>query len=108
MTSDALSSIGISLEEVWREAGDAFDMSIPDDRKIPYAPQTKNALVSARQEMRRMGDSHLGTEHVLLGILSNEDEMAVRILDRPGVPPEALEERLYKVRGRAASGRPSC
>ena len=100
MTSDALSSIGISLEEVRREAGDAFDMSIPDDRKIPYAPQTKNALVSARKEMRRMGDSHLGAEHVLLGILSNEDEVAVRIQDRPGVPPEALEERLFEVLGR--------
>ena len=57
MTSDALSSIGISLEEVRQEAGDAFDMSIPDDRKISYVPQAKNALVNARKEMRRMGDS---------------------------------------------------
>ena len=49
MTSDALSSIGISLQEVRQEAGDAFDMNIPDDRKIPYAPQAKNALVNARK-----------------------------------------------------------
>ena len=34
-TSDALSSIGISLQEVRREAGDAFGISIADDRKIP-------------------------------------------------------------------------
>ena len=101
MTSDALSSIGISLEEVRREAGDAFDISIPDDRKISYAPQAKNALVNARKEMRRMGDSHLGTEHILLGILNNEDGMAVRMLDRLGVSPEALEERLFEVCGRA-------
>lgn len=47
-----------------------------------------------------MGDSHLGTQHILLGILSNKDGMAVRILDRLGVSPEALEERLFEVFGR--------
>ena len=98
MLSDALSSIGISLEEVRREAGDAFDMSLPDDRKIPYSPRAKNALVRARKEMRRLGDNHLGTEHVLLGILGNKDGAAVRMLERLGVSPEALEERLLELR----------
>ena len=101
MLSDALSSIGISLEEVRREAGDAFDMSIPEDRKIPYSPRAKDALVRARKEMRRLGDDYLGTEHVLLGILSNEDGTAVRMLGRMGVSPEALEERVFELRERA-------
>jgi ATP-dependent Clp protease ATP-binding subunit ClpC len=101
MLSDALSSIGISLEDIRREAGDAFDMSLPDDRKIPYSPRAKNTLVRARKEMRRLEDIHLGTEHVLLGILSNEDGTAVRMLGRRGVSPEALEERLFELRGRA-------
>jgi ATP-dependent Clp protease ATP-binding subunit ClpC len=52
--------------------------------------------------MRMLGDSYLGTEHVLLGILGNEDGMAVRILAGMGVSPEALEYRLYQLRGRAA------
>jgi ATP-dependent Clp protease ATP-binding subunit ClpC len=102
MLADALSSIGVSLEEMRREAGDAFDMSIPDDRRIPYAPWAKNALVAARREMRRLGDDYLGTEHVLMGILSNEDGSAVRVLDRMGVSPEKLEDRLFELRGRAA------
>ncbi len=99
MLSDALASIGISLEELRREAGEAFDMSIPDDRKIPYSPRAKNALVAARREMRMSRDSHLGTEHVLLGILRNEDGTAVRMLARLGVSPEMLEDRLFEVRG---------
>ena len=101
MLSDALTSIGISLEDIRREAGDAFDMSLPDDRKIPYSPRAKNVLVRARKEMRRLGDSYLGTEHVLLGILGNEDGPAVRVLGRMAVSPEALEERLFELRGRA-------
>jgi ATP-dependent Clp protease ATP-binding subunit ClpC len=102
MLSNALASIGISLEEMCREAGDAFDMRLPNDRKIPWSPRAKNALVGARKEMRRLGDNHLGTEHVLLGILSNEDGTAVRILDSMGVSPETLEDRLFELRGREA------
>ena len=102
MLSDALSSIGISLEEVRREAGDAFDMSISGDRRIPYGPRAKEALVGARIEMRRLGDNYLGTEHVLLGILRNADGTAVRMLASMGVSPETLEDQLFELRGRAA------
>ena len=98
LLSDALSSIEISLEEVRREAGDAFEMQLPADRKIPFSPLAQKALVEARKEMRRQGDDHLGTEHVLLGILRNEGSTAVRILARMGVSPETLEDRLFDLR----------
>jgi ATP-dependent Clp protease ATP-binding subunit ClpC len=102
MFSNALSSIGISLEEIRQEAGDAFEMRIPPGRRLPLSPRAKKVLVRARKEMRRLGDNHLGTEHVLLGILHNEDGTAVRLLAGMDVSPEALEDRLYKLRGRAA------
>lgn len=99
MLSDALASIGISLDDVRREAGETFDMGIPPGRKIPFSPRAKNALVEARREMRRLGDDHLGSEHVLLGILADGEGTAVRMLARLGVHPEALEERLREGRG---------
>jgi ATP-dependent Clp protease ATP-binding subunit ClpA len=103
MIPDALSSIGISLGEMRRESGGAFDMRLPEDRKIPLSPRAKNALVRARKEMRRLGDNYLGTEHILLGIVCNEDGTAVRMLASMGVSPETLEDRLYELCGRAAS-----
>ncbi len=101
MLSDALSSIGISFEEIRRESGEVFDMSIPDDRRIPFSPRAKKVLERALREAVRLRDNHLGTEHVLLGILRNEDGTAVRMLARLGVAPEALEDRLRELRGRA-------
>jgi ATP-dependent Clp protease ATP-binding subunit ClpC len=101
--SDALSSIGVSLEDIRREAGDAFEMRIPDNRRIPFSPRAKKALVEARKEMRRLGDNYLGTEHILLGILRNEDGTAVRVLASMGVSPEMLEDRVFELRRRAAS-----
>src|SRR5829696_1716084 len=70
-----------------------------DVRKSPYSPLAKNALVQARKEMRCLGDDYLGTEHVLLGIVGDEDGMAARILASMGVSPETLEDRLFELRG---------
>ena len=102
MLSDALSSIGISLEEVRREAGEALDMSIPDDRRIPFSPRAKKVLERALREAMRLRDNYIGTEHVVLGMLRNEDGTAIRMLARLGVSPEMLEERLFELRGRVA------
>jgi ATP-dependent Clp protease ATP-binding subunit ClpA len=102
MLSDALSSVGISLEEVRREAGDALDMTIPDERRIPFSPRAKKVLERALREAVRLRDNYIGTEHVLLGILGNEDGTAVRMMERMGISPEMLEQRLFELRGRAA------
>ena len=102
MLSDVLASIGVSLEEIRREAGDAFEMCIHPGRRLPLSPRGKKVLVGARKEMRRLGDDYLGTEHVLLGMLGDEDGTAVRMLAGMNVSPETVEDRLYQLRGRAA------
>jgi ATP-dependent Clp protease ATP-binding subunit ClpA len=102
MLSGALASVGISFEELRREAGEHFDMRIPDNRRIPLSPMAKRTLVGARKRMRELGDNGLGTEHVLLAILENDDGTAVRMLARLGVAPEMLEDRLFELCCRAA------
>ena len=98
MFSGALASIGISLEEIRREAGDAFDLRIPDKRRIPFAPGAKKVLEQAVATSVRLGDKYLGTEHILLAILENDDGTAVRILARLGVAPEMLNDQLFAAR----------
>jgi ATP-dependent Clp protease ATP-binding subunit ClpC len=100
--AEALSYVGISFEDVRTEAGDAFDMRIPEGRRIPFAPGAKKGLEQALREAVRLKDNRIGAEHVLLGVLRNDDGTAVRMLGRLGVSPEALEDRLYALRGRAA------
>ena len=38
MASDALASVGISLEDIRTQAGEAFEMRIPDSRRTPFSP----------------------------------------------------------------------
>ena len=100
MLSEALSSIGISLEDIRQEVGEAFDMGIPNGRRIPFSPLAKKALEQSLAEAVRLNDNYIGTAHMLLGILRNDYGTAVRMLSRMGVSTEALEERLYELRGR--------
>ncbi len=98
MLSEALASIGISLEEVRRGTEKTFDMRIPRGRRLPFSPRAKKVLERALREAVRFRNGHIGTEHVLLGILRNEDGTAVRMLAHMGVSPEALEDLLCEAR----------
>jgi ATP-dependent Clp protease ATP-binding subunit ClpC len=102
MLAEALSSVGISLDEVRRGAGGAFEMRIPDDRRIPFSPRAKKALEGALREAIRLQDNRITDEHVLRGLLRKEDGTAVRLLGNLGVTPASLEERLDQLRGQAA------
>ena len=102
MAAEALASVGICLENIRREAGEAFDMRIPEGRRIPFSPRAKKVLERSLEESVRLRDNYIGTEHVLLGILGNADGTAVRVLARMGVSTDVLEERLYELRCRAA------
>ncbi len=99
MAAEALAYVSISLENIRREAGEAFDMRIPEGRRIPFSPAAKKVLERALGEAVRLRDNYIGTEHVLLGILRNVDGMAVRMLARMGASTAVLEERLSELRG---------
>lgn len=101
MTAEALAYVGISLEDIRREAGENLDMRLPEGRRIPFSPAAKKALEGALGEAVRLRDNRIGAEHVLLGILTNADGVAVKMLARMGVPAAVLEERLSGGRGRA-------
>jgi len=102
--SEALESVGISLEDTRRSAGEAFDMRLPEKRRIPFSPRAKRALEQSLREAVRLRDNRITPEHVLLGILRIEDGPAVRIINRLGVDPRHVEERLDQLMNRAATG----
>lgn len=103
LLSDALSSIGISLEEARRSAGDVFEMRLPNERRIPFSPRAKKTLEQVLPEALRVGDNRITPEHVLLGILRNTDGTTVRILFALDARTGMVEERLDQLRDRATS-----
>ncbi len=59
--------------------------------EIPFSDETKRVLEFAEEEAERLMHPHIGTEHVLLGLLRLEESTAGRLLAERGM-------RLYSVR----------
>jgi len=62
--------------------------------EIPLAADTKLALICAHEESERIGDRHIGTEHLLLGLLRMEDSLAAQVLFELGLRIDAARDVL--------------
>ncbi|HEX8650368.1 MAG TPA: exo-beta-N-acetylmuramidase NamZ domain-containing protein [Pyrinomonadaceae bacterium] len=93
----------VSLEEIRREiAGrsllqEKFSTSV----ELPLAPETKRVLAYAHEESDRLQHRHIGTEHLLLGLLREERSMAAEILYERGLRLVAVRERVSQMTGAA-------
>ncbi|MFI0420539.1 Clp protease N-terminal domain-containing protein [Spongiactinospora sp. 9N601] len=65
-------------------------------RAVPFAGESKKALDLATRESLRLGHDFVGTEHILLGVLSLDDLPAVRALTGLGVTKEPAEELIRR------------
>jgi bifunctional UDP-N-acetylglucosamine pyrophosphorylase/glucosamine-1-phosphate N-acetyltransferase len=52
---------------------------------VPLSDESKRVLAYAAEEAERLGHKHIGTEHLLLGLLRAEKSFAAQMLDERGV-----------------------
>ena len=52
-----------------------------------FTPRSKRIIELAMSEARRLGHSYVGTEHILLAIISDPESYAVRFLSQMGAKP---------------------
>ena len=53
-------------------------------------PRAKSAVELAVSEAMRMGAGYIGTEHLLMGLLREGNNMAIRVLDTVGIDPKKM------------------
>src|SRR3954447_20379213 len=67
--------------------------------ELPLAPETKRVLAFAHEESDRLQHRHIGTEHLLLGLLREERSMAAEILYERGLRLNAVREEVSRQTG---------
>ena len=74
---------------------------------LPLSQECKRVLAYAAEEAERLAHKHIGTEHLLLGLLREDKSFAAEILHERGLRLSTLREELSRVQNdKAAASRP--
>jgi hypothetical protein len=79
-------------QQIENRGGTREEISIAVD--LPLANESKRVLAYAAEEAERLGHRHIGTEHLLLGLLREKNCFAAEILREHGFEIEQLREEL--------------
>jgi ATP-dependent Clp protease ATP-binding subunit ClpC len=68
-----------------------------------FTTRVRGALIKAREEAQRRHHEFVGTEHLFIGLLAEEDALVMDVLDNLGVNPMAVQQAVEQ---RVTDGRP--
>ena len=71
-----------------------------------FTERARQVVVLAQDEARSLRHNYIGTEHLLLGLLREEEGLAARVLDFLGVTLEDTRTRVRKAVGEGESDAP--
>jgi ATP-dependent Clp protease ATP-binding subunit ClpA len=99
--AEALQAFGIDVEEVRRDLESAFGVGALNRedarrsaRRPPFSAESKRALESVLRETIRLADSHIGTEHLLLGVVKEDATSAGALLRAQDIDADAIRRAL--------------
>jgi ATP-dependent Clp protease ATP-binding subunit ClpA len=86
LAAQALASLEIGLDAAREQVVEIIEEGTgqPPTGHIPFTPRTKKVLELSLREAQRLGDSYIGTEHILLGLAREGEGVGVQVLDRLG------------------------
>jgi ATP-dependent Clp protease ATP-binding subunit ClpA len=102
VAANVLMNRDIDLHTIRREVENIVqlgpDMVIPGGR-LPQTPRAKNVIEYAIEESRGLNHQYVGTEHLLLGLLREEEGVAAQILINLGLSLEDVREETLNLLG---------
>lgn len=91
LAAHALQSLGVSIERV---RGQVVRIIGPGEEvtsgQIPFTPRSKKVLELALREALALGHNYIGSEHILLGLVRENEGVAARILLDFDADPEKI------------------
>jgi hypothetical protein len=101
-----LAKLGVDLEttrrEVEKHIGRGPDQTIAGN--IPYTPRVKKVLALAAKDAKTLDHTYVGTEHILLGLLTEGDGLAAKVMKNLGVDTKKTRQEILR---ELAPGNPS-
>ncbi|MBV7295905.1 ATP-dependent Clp protease ATP-binding subunit [Corynebacterium sp. TAE3-ERU12] len=67
-----------------------------------FTDRARRVVVLAQDEARELNHNYIGTEHILLGLISEGDGVAAKALESMGISLEAVRNEVVEIIGRGA------
>ncbi len=97
VAAKVLENQGVKPENIIDEIDLLVGHETPIEATLGFTPRTKRVIENAFIESRKLGYSYIGTEHLLIGILREADNIAARILLDLDVNIPKLYNEIIKV-----------
>jgi ATP-dependent Clp protease ATP-binding subunit ClpC len=95
LAARALESLDVTVDEVRahvaRIVGEGEDVATG---QIPFTPRGKKVLELSLREAISLGHEHIGTEHILLGLVREGEGVAMQILSGFGADADTIRDRV--------------
>lgn len=79
------------------------DLEVEKEKvELSISPRVKNVFELAFQTAQELGHGYIGPEHLLIGLIEEEDGMAGELLRKYGLTSEAARQKVIKVVGKGA------
>ena len=99
--ADALERLGLTPERCRERVLELVGRGEAEPSgRLPFTPSAKKVLELALREALRLRDSHIGPEHILLGVAAEEESVGARILAEAGIDLEQLRASVLLGRAR--------
>ncbi len=89
-----LRKVRMEVEKLVKSGPDMVTMG-----KLPQTPRAKKVIEYAIEEARNLGHNYVGTEHLLLGLLREQDGVAAQVLVNLGLKLEEVREEVLNLLG---------
>jgi ATP-dependent Clp protease ATP-binding subunit ClpC len=108
LAARVLESLDITVEEVRaqvaRIVGQGDEVTTG---QIPFTPRAKKVLELALREALSLGHNYIGTEHILLGLVRENEGVAARILLDFDADAEKIRNEIIRMLSGPAAARPA-
>jgi ATP-dependent Clp protease ATP-binding subunit ClpC len=99
VAAQALESLGITEEAARQQVEGVVGLGQPGPQPghIPFTPPAKKTLELSSREAIALGHTYIGTEHILLGLVSVGEGPAMQILNGLGVDPNRVRQQVIQL-----------
>jgi ATP-dependent Clp protease ATP-binding subunit ClpC len=94
-----LRKIRLEVEKLVQSGPDMVTMG-----KLPQTPRAKKVIEYSMEEARNLNHNYVGTEHILLGLLREQEGVAAQVLMNLGLKLEEVRDEVLNLLGHGIEG----